>query len=79
MATDYIHWIGRLARSHIASIRFADGETLVDIARDDLSFAAGQVLAARNALGSRLDEPIGRVLEDALVLSTVKGFLGGKL
>jgi hypothetical protein len=78
MATDYIHWIGRLARSHIASLRFGSRETLRDTARDDLKFAARQVLATRSVLGDKLEEPIGRVLEDALVLGAFKDLLGAK-
>lgn len=78
MAADYIHWIGRLTRSHVASMRFEPGETLRDVARDDLSFAARQVLRAREVLGNKLDEPIGRVLEDALVLGAFKNLLGAK-
>ncbi|HKN73407.1 MAG TPA: VPA1262 family N-terminal domain-containing protein [Terriglobales bacterium] len=74
MAADYIHWIGRLARSDAAS-RFDASATLQDICRDDLSFAAQQILVARKVLGEKLDEPIRRVREDSLVLSGFKGLL----
>jgi hypothetical protein len=75
MAADYIHWMGRLARSDAASSRFDAGGTLPDIWRDDLSFAAQQILAARRVLGEKLDEPIRRVREDSLVLSGFKALL----
>jgi hypothetical protein len=78
MATDYIHWIGRLTRSHIASVRFGAQEALRDILDDDLSFAAQQIVSGRKVLGDKLDEPIGRVLDDALVLGALKSMLAAK-
>jgi hypothetical protein len=40
MASDYIHWLGRLTRSDAASTRFGKANLLRDRARDDLLFAA---------------------------------------
>lgn len=75
MAADYIHWVGRITRSDAANTRFDSGGALRDIWRDDLLFAAQQVLAVRKVLGEKLDEPIRKVLEDSLVLGAFKRLL----
>jgi hypothetical protein len=75
MATDYIHWLGRLIRSDAATSRFDSFRTLPKVWREDLSFAARQVLDARGALGEKLKAPIKRVSEDPLVLITFKNML----
>jgi Type I restriction modification DNA specificity domain len=77
IAADYIHWIGRLTRSDTAHSRFDVEEHLPELWRDDLSFAAQQVLAARNILGEKLDGTIRQVLDDPLVLSGFKNLLTG--
>jgi hypothetical protein len=76
MATDYIHWLGRLTRSDIAESRFDKRLGLPDDGFTDLKFAAAQVLAARKGLGEKLDEAIRSVLDDPLVLPLVKELLG---
>jgi hypothetical protein len=75
MAADYVHWIGRLTRSEAAYSRFDPDKTFPDTSRDDLSFAAQQVLAARKVLGEKLEVAIQKVLEDPLVLSGFKNML----
>jgi len=75
MAADYIHWIGRLTRSAAAHSRFNAGELVPEMWRDDLAFAARQVLAARSILDDKLEASIQRVLQDPLVLSGFKDLL----
>jgi hypothetical protein len=76
MATDYIHWLGRLTRSDIAECRFDKRLGLPDDGFTDLKFAVAQVLSARKALGEKLDEAICSVLDDPLMLPLVKELLG---
>ena len=76
LATDYVHWIGRLTRSAEAHSCFRVGEDIPEW-RNDLAFAARQVLAARTSLGDKLEAPIQRVLQDDFVLSDFKDMLMG--
>ena len=75
MAADYIHWLGRLTRSDVADDRFSPLENLPDELRQDLAFAAQQVLGAGKALGKELDAAVQRVLNDPLVVPVFKGLL----
>jgi hypothetical protein len=50
MATDYVHWMGRLARSETADTRFTIDENMRDLWRDDFLLAANKVAAVRQAL-----------------------------
>jgi hypothetical protein len=72
MATDYIHWMGRLARSEVAATRFAIDEHMRDLWRADFLLAANKVALARQALGDDLARPVQRILADPLVIPAFK-------
>jgi hypothetical protein len=72
MATDYIHWIGRLARSEVAATRLTIDENMSDLWRADFLWAARKVAAMRQALGDRLALPVQRILDDPLVAPAFK-------
>jgi hypothetical protein len=72
LATDYIHWVGRLARSDQSRIYDESGPAEY---RSDLELAGMQIGRARLALGAELDAPIQRVLDDPLVARTLKTIL----
>lgn len=76
MATDYVHWLGRLTRSELAESRFEARLGLPDEGFIDVKFAAAQVLAARKTLGEKLDDAVRAVLDDPLVLPLIKTLLG---
>jgi hypothetical protein len=77
MATDYICWMGRLARSETAATRFTIDEDMRDIWRADFFLAAGKVAVARRTLGDGLAAPIQRVLDDPLVIPAFKAAPSG--
>ena len=75
MATDYIYWMGRLARSETAATRFTIDEDMRDLWRADFFLAAGKVAAALCTLGDELAAPVQRVLDDPLVMPAFKAAL----
>ena len=77
MATDYIYWMGRLARSETAATRFTIDEDMRDLWRADFFYAASKVATARGTLGDELAGPIQRVLDDPLVIPAFKPALSG--
>jgi hypothetical protein len=67
VATDHIHWLGRLMRSDVAATAYVAPDTVPPGWLDDLVFAAQQIAKARRRLGEALDAPIGRVKDDPWV------------
>jgi len=79
VATDYIHWLGRLMRSDVASSVYVSGDTVLPEWFDDLLFAAQQIAMARRVLGEALDVPIGRVKDDPWVIPIFKDTIATSL
>ena len=52
VASDYVHWAGRLMRSDAARIRLAFGAHASDLWMNDFAFLARQILQAKSILGS---------------------------
>lgn len=80
VASDYIHWLGRLMRSDVAARAYGDQNTVPPEWLDDLIFVVQQIAKARRVLGAVLDAPIGRVKGDPWVTPvfkhTITKFLG---
>jgi hypothetical protein len=76
LATDYIHWLGRLMRSDDAASAYGARDNVPQEWKDDLIFASEQVTKARQALGQELDMPIGLVKDDPWVAKMFKEQLG---
>jgi hypothetical protein len=72
MAADYIHWTGRLMRSESTRTRFDHSEAFDEFWRDDVVYCAGQILAVRAGLGSKVEDAITRLLADDMVLPAFK-------
>lgn len=72
MATDYIHLMGRLARTETAKTRFTIDGYMRDPWRADFLLVAQKIAAARHILGEHLAAPIQRVLNDVLVIPAFK-------
>ncbi|NDU90164.1 MAG: hypothetical protein G3I08_09875 [Ferrovum sp.] len=72
VATDYIHWLGRLMRSDVAASEYVARDRVPPEWLDDLVFAAQQIAKARRILGEALDVPIGRVTDDPWVAPIFK-------
>jgi hypothetical protein len=79
VATDYVHWLGRLMRSDVAASAYVSLDTVPPGWFEDLAFAAQAVAKARCALGASLDDPIGRVTSDPLVAQVFKDKLKSSL
>ena len=67
VATDYIHWLGRLMRSDIAVGMYEARDIALTEFLDDLIFAAQKIAKVRQALGENLNASIDRVKEDRWV------------
>ena len=72
VATDYVHWLGRLMRSDVAAHAYVAPDPVPSEWLDDLVFAAQAVTKARLALGDVLDGPVGRVKDDPWVAPMFK-------
>lgn len=72
LATDYIHWVGRLARSDQS--RIYDRPKPAEY-KQDIELAGTQIIRAHLVLGPVLCAPIQRVLDDPLVSRTLKVIL----
>ena len=72
LASDYIHWAGRLMRSVDTHIRYDGGDRIGDTWRDDIAYLAGRMAAAGKAIGEKPTEALDRVLKDELVLEQFK-------
>jgi hypothetical protein len=79
LASDYIHWVGRLVRSAIATNAYTAYEVIPPEWRDDMHFVADAMAAARRALGAALDEPLGRVMSDPCIVAVFKAALQAAL
>jgi len=79
VATDYIHWLGRLMRSDVAASVYVALDTVPSGWLDDLVFAAQTVGKARRTLGGALDDPIARVKKDPWVEPIFKDRLESSL
>jgi hypothetical protein len=75
LATDYIHWLGRLVRSDVAASYYVDLEQVPPEILSDLLLVAKQVAKAREVLGEALDEPIVRLKRDDWVPRLFKDML----
>ncbi|CAB3682052.1 hypothetical protein R8871_02567 [Paraburkholderia graminis C4D1M] len=72
MASDYIHWLGRLMRSDLAANMYVtSGAQVPDIA-DDLPLAAQAILQVRSILGDQLIPPVKMVMDDPWVAAAFK-------
>ncbi|MGV8889943.1 MAG: VPA1262 family N-terminal domain-containing protein [Pseudomonas sp.] len=72
VANDYIHWLGRLMRSHVAASMYVTRDRVFPDWLDNLTFAAQQLAKARRALGDTLDKSIARVKNDPWVAPIFK-------
>jgi hypothetical protein len=72
VATDHIHWLGRLMRSDVATGVYVVRDPVPPSWLDDLTFAAHQVAEARRVLGEALEMPIRRVNDDPWVAPAFK-------
>lgn len=72
VATDYIHWLGRLMRSDVAAAVYVASDSVRPQRLDDVTFAAQQIGGARRILGEALDVPICRVNNDPWVTPVFK-------
>jgi hypothetical protein len=72
VATDYIHWLGRLMRSDVAASVYVVRDPVPPAWLDDLNFAANRIANARRVLGEALDAPIDRVNNDPWVAPLFK-------
>jgi hypothetical protein len=72
VATDYIHWLGRLMRSDVAAGVYVVRDPVAPQWLNDLKFAAHQVADARRVLGESLEIPIRRVIDDPWVAPAFK-------
>jgi len=72
VATDYIHWLGRLMRSDVAAGVYVSQDPVPPEYIEDLRFAALQVAVARLVLGEALEAPIRRVNDDPWVAPVFK-------
>jgi hypothetical protein len=66
LAVDYLHWLGRLIRSDIAS-HWLMWEMPDDSAREALALASDQSIAVQQVLGGPVDVALKRVMADPLV------------
>jgi hypothetical protein len=72
MASDYIHWTGRVMRSEAAQTRLINAFGSHDLWRDDLKFLARQIERAKVTLGGDLQLSIERVKDDPCVVQEFK-------
>lgn len=72
VASDYIHWLGRIMRSEIALGMYGNLDEVPPGRVTDLNFAAQQLGEARRALGEALETPISHVLQDPWVAPALK-------
>lgn len=72
LATDYIHWIGRLMRSDTAATKYGSGNILVEEWEHDLTYAAQKLVHVNRVLGGALDPAIARVNDDPWVTPVFK-------
>lgn len=72
IATDYIHWLGRLMRADIANSIFRAHGTETSSQLDNLVLAANVAAQARLKLGEPLDAPIDRLKDDPCVVPIFK-------
>ncbi|MFW6856695.1 VPA1262 family N-terminal domain-containing protein [Burkholderia gladioli] len=69
VATDYIHWLGRLMRSDIAAGIYVAHDIALPGFLNDLIFAAKTIAKVRYVLGEDLNVPIDRIKDDPWVAS----------
>ena len=67
VATDYIHWLGRLMRSDIAAEMYVDRHAVPSGLLEDLAFAARTIAKVRDVLGDDLNTSIDLVRDDPWV------------
>ena len=79
VATDHIHWLGRLMRSDVAASVYVNGDDVPCGWRDDFEFGIQTVARARRELGDALDVPIGRIMNDPWVAPIFKEKLKASL
>lgn len=72
MASDYVHWAGRVMRSEEAQARLMVGQGTSDPWEEDIRFLGQQITRGREALGEQFQEAIGRIMDDPLVLAAFK-------
>jgi hypothetical protein len=72
VATDYIHWLGRLMRSDVAASVYVGRDPVPPEWLNDVNFAAKQIANARRVLGEELEAPIDRVNRDLWVAQIFK-------
>jgi hypothetical protein len=72
MASDYVHWAGRVMRSEEAQARLMVGRGMNDPWQEDIRFLAQQIRRGKEALRERFQGAIGRIMDDPHVLSEFK-------
>jgi len=72
LASDYIHWLGRLMRSDIAAMMYVTSDAQIPDIVDDLSLAAEAISRIRSTLGDQLIPPIRMVMDDPWVPAVFK-------
>jgi hypothetical protein len=79
LATDYVHFIGRLMRSNLVTSRYASRDTVPKEWLEEPGYAAETIVRARRELGADLDVAISRVMSDTLVTHYLKDGLASFL
>jgi hypothetical protein len=79
VASDYIHWLGRIMRSEFAYSMYSEPDEVPLGWQKDLNFAAQQIGKARRALGEVLETSINNVLQDPLVSTVFKNTISAEL
>lgn len=79
LTADYIHWIGRLMRSHIVSVKYRDGEIVIPEWSQDLLLTAQRLAEVSRELGSILDSAFARINNDPWVSPFFKSTLASSL
>lgn len=72
MASDYVHWAGRVMRSEEAQARLMIARGMTDLWHEDIRLLAQQMRRGKDALGERFQEALGRIMDDPHVLSEFK-------
>ncbi len=72
LANDYIHWVGRVMRSDVTSIKYCDGNPKLDEWAYDFRCVVRSICQARAVLGDVLDDAIDRVNRDPWVPEVFK-------
>ncbi|WP_460130251.1 VPA1262 family N-terminal domain-containing protein [Pseudomonas sp. S3_A09] len=79
LAADYIHWVGRLMRSSVVSVKYSEGGILIPEWSQDLFMIAQRLSDVSRELGSVLDPAFARIDDDPWVSPLFKSVLASSL